>query len=81
MISLICAGGMRILIRSCRSPRSNDRVGLVRSILGAGTSTSQSGLPNRFKIDSHDLGQNQVSAPGDDVEAQGPEIERSSGSG
>ena len=53
----------------------------MRSILGDGTSTSQSGLPNRFKIDTHHLGEYEVSAPSDNVEAQGREIERSSGLG
>ena len=61
---------------------SEQRPGRTRQIdLGVGTLTSQSGLPNRFKIDSHHLGQNEVSAPSDNVESQGPEIERSSGLG
>ena len=64
-----------------RIPRNNELVEPGRLILGVRTLTSQSGFPDRFKIDSHHLGQNQVSAPGDNVESQGPVKERSSGLG
>ena len=54
-------------------------VGPTSTLEGCRESTSDPGLTNRFKVDSHDLGQIEIGSPSNDIESKGPDVKRSPG--
>ena len=60
-------------------PHSNPLKGNQRQARRVLSLAVQPGLSHQLVVESHDLGQIQVAAPSDDIDADGPDEESSSG--